>query len=350
MRALVWPLPAAAVAISLVALPADGARRATPRCAASYGDVLCVVQPLVRLGKERTSRKVKAGTARALKKATTITLTKKGLANLFFGRAAQCQDLSLTRRGTALRTRVPKSSLFTQYRGTAYCTMADGRIAVVKAGSGIKTPSVRASAEKQTPFSASLEAAASGGGATEFRMHYYPRQTFVVATRLGQLRVRLSNHAPPYLVPAGSELGVGLRPNMSIAWVKVRPASFSASEDIVFGKQLELPDLNVTVLTLSSSCPGGSCTTTIRYTVGNSGRAASPNFDILLEADPDLSVTRTVSTGPVFPGKPKTLSTRLGPGPDCFDPDCSVRVTVDPKNAVLETSDRNNVDALTVVG
>jgi CARDB protein len=350
MRALVWPLPAAVVAISLVALPADGARSAAPRCAASYGDVLCVVHPLVRLGSRRTSPKVKAGTARGLKKATTITLTKKGLANLFLGRAAQCQDLSLTRRGTALRTRVPHSSLFTQYRGTAYCTMADGRIAVVKAGSGIKAPSVRASAGKKTPFSASLEAAAPAGGATEFRMHYYPRQTFVVATRLGQLRVRLSNQAPPYLVPAGSELGVGLRPDQSIAWVKVRPASFSASEDAIFGKQLELPDLTVTVLALSQSCAGGSCSTTIRYTVGNIGRVASPGFDILLEADPDLGVTRTVRTKPVFPDKPRTLSTRVGPDGDCFDPDCSVRVTVDPKNSVLETTDKNNVDTLTVGG
>jgi CARDB len=350
MRTFVWLLLAAAVAISIVALPADGARRAAPRCAASYGDVLCAVHSLVRLGRGPTSHKVKAGTARGLKKPTTITLTKKGLANLFLGRAAQCQDRSLTRQGTALRTRVPRSSLFTQYRGTAYCTMADGRIAVVKAGSGIKAPTVRASAEKQTPFSASLEAAAPGGRTTEFRMHYYPRQTFVLATRLGQLRVRLSNHAPPYLVPAGLELGVGLRRDMSIAWVKVRPASFSASEDAVFGKQLQLPDLNVTVLTLSQSCSGGSCTTTIRYTVGNIGRATSPSFDILVEADPDLGVTKTVTTGPVFPGKPRTLSTRVGPDGDCFDPDCSVRVTVDPKNSVLETSDKNNVDTLTVVG
>jgi hypothetical protein len=350
MKALARSILAAVAVMSLVALPAGGATNARPRCAASYGDVLCVVHPLVQLRRGPMSAKVKAGATHALKKATTVTLTKKGLANLFFGRAAQCQDLSLTRRGTALRTRVPGSTLFTQYLGTAYCTMADSRIVVVKAGSGIKKPSVRASADKNVRFSARLEAAAPGGGATEFRMHFYPRQAFVVATRSGQLHVRLPNQASPYLVPAGSELGVGLRPDMTIAWVRPRQASFSASEDAIFGNQLELPDLTVKVLTVTQNCPGGSCTITIRYTVGNVGRVASPGFDVLLQADPGLGDTRTISTGPVFPGKPKTLSTNVGPDGNCFDPDCSVRVTVDPKNSVLETSDQNNVDTSTVPG
>ncbi len=352
MRTLVWSLLAAALALSLVALPADGARKAAPRCAPSHQDVLCVVHPLVRLGTKRTSPKVKAGTARRIDKGTTIKVTKKGVANVFLGRAAQCQDLSLSRRGTAFRTRVPGSSLFTQKQGTAYCTMADGRIVVVKAGSNIKAPTLRASAGKRTPFSASLEAAAPQGGATEFRMHFYPRQAFVVATHRGRLRVRLSNHAQPYLVPTGVELGVGLRPDKSIAWVKLRPASFSASEDALLGKQLELPDLVVTVRTLSVSCPGGpgTCTTTVRYTVDNIGRTASAGFDLSVQADPDLGVESVASTGPVFPGKPRTLSTRVGPDGDCFDPDCSVRVAVDPEDLVIETNDRNNVDTLTVVG
>jgi hypothetical protein len=352
MRALVWPLLAGTCALSLVAFSADGARNASPRCEPSHRDVLCVVHPLVRLGTKRTSPKVKSGTARGIRKGTTIELTKKGLANLFLGRAAQCQDLSLTRRGTALRTRVPGSSLFTQEYGTAYCTMADGRVVVVKAGLRLKASSLRPSAVKRTPFSASLEAAALQGDATEFRVHFYPRQAFAVATHRGRLSVRLSNHVQPYVVPAGLELGVGLNRDKSIAWVKLRQGSFSASEDAVFGKQLELPDLVVTVRKASVSCPGGpgTCTTTVQYIVDNVGRAASAGFDISVQADPDLGVESVVSAKPVFPGKPRALSTRVGPDGNCFDPDCSVRVTLDPKDSVLETSDRNNVDTLTVVG
>jgi subtilase family serine protease len=61
-----------------------------------------------------------------------------------------------------------------------------------------------------------------------------------------------------------------------------------------------------------------------------------------------MSTTRTI-TG--FPGSGvQTFTDVLGPGGNCYDPDCTVSVAVDTGNTVDETNEGNNVDTYTVIG
>jgi len=95
---------------------------------------------------------------------------------------------------------------------------------------------------------------------------------------------------------------------------------------------------------------GRSCTTTVLYTVRNIGRTAAPGFEILVEADPGLGVEVADSTGALKPGEARRLRTSVGPDGNCFDPDCSVRVTLDPKDSLLESNEQNNVGTRTILG
>ena len=110
------------------------------------------------------------------------------------------------------------------------------------------------------------------------------------------------------------------------------------------------PDLTVAITGPPSvSCLPGGCTTTITFTISNpSATNVTTAFDVLVEADPGQS--RTISVAGLAAGASQTFTETLGPGGNCFDPDCTVRVTVDSGNVVVESNEANNVATLTSVG
>lgn len=112
------------------------------------------------------------------------------------------------------------------------------------------------------------------------------------------------------------------------------------------------PDLTVALTAPPNvSCPGGggTCTTTVSYTVSNpSATAVSTPFQVLVEADPGQSKPRTVLS--LAAGASQSFTDVLGPGGNCFDPDCTIRVTVDSTNVIVESNETNNVATSTSIG
>jgi hypothetical protein len=103
---------------------------------------------------------------------------------------------------------------------------------------------------------------------------------------------------------------------------------------------VEIPENGVEV-----SCPtgNGSCITTVTFTVRNVGRGDTrESFEVLVSANPNERMTVTLRGG--LAGGERAVFTRtLGPGGNCFNPDCSVRVEADPDGRVLELDEKNNV-------
>lgn len=107
------------------------------------------------------------------------------------------------------------------------------------------------------------------------------------------------------------------------------------------------PDLVVRIIEVESlGCPGGqgTCSYEIDIEVENVGSfdALGP-FDVLV--DPDLPGLADVVEN--FPGLAAGDTVMrdnilLGPGDNCFDPDCTIDVTVDPDNVIDECVESNN--------
>jgi hypothetical protein len=113
------------------------------------------------------------------------------------------------------------------------------------------------------------------------------------------------------------------------------------------------PDLTVSIPNTRTDvlCPGGpgTCVTTRTFTVTNAGSATvTASFDVLIEADPSQT-TKTTVPG-LAAGTSLALSQSLGPDGNCYDPDCTVTVTVDPGNAIAETNEANNTATRTDKG
>ena len=62
-------------------------------------------------------------------------------------------------------------------------------------------------------------------------------------------------------------------------------------------------------------------------------------FDVLIEVSPDNSVT--IQIGGLEPGQPVTRSETLE-GDNCFDPECTAIVTVDPEEQLDDPNRENN--------
>lgn len=77
------------------------------------------------------------------------------------------------------------------------------------------------------------------------------------------------------------------------------------------------PDLTVQIVAQSQvSCPGGpgTCVTTVAYVVRNVGATGAGSFDVLVEADPLLSVATTVSVSGLAAGAGQSFTTSLPAG------------------------------------
>jgi PASTA domain-containing protein len=99
------------------------------------------------------------------------------------------------------------------------------------------------------------------------------------------------------------------------------------------------PDFAVQIDDLVQSC-NGTCETTVTFTVTtvNDAPVREP-FDVLIEVSPDKSVT--IQIGGLEPGQPVTRSETLD-GDNCFDPECTAVVTVDPEERIPDPNRENN--------
>jgi hypothetical protein len=114
-----------------------------------------------------------------------------------------------------------------------------------------------------------------------------------------------------------------------------------------------LPDLTVATSSTRTqvACPGGAgtCVTTVNFTITNaSTTAVTSPFDVLVQADPGQSKTITVAG--LAAGATQSFTQLLGPDGNCYDPDCTVRITVDSGSAIAESNETNNVATRTDLG
>lgn len=113
-------------------------------------------------------------------------------------------------------------------------------------------------------------------------------------------------------------------------------------------------DLVVRILDFEPlGCPTGqgSCEYLMDVEVENLGSQDIVDpFDVMVEL-PGVGLGNSAN----FPGLPagttdQALDIPLGPGDNCFDPDCEIEAEVDPGNVIEECNEDNNTDFLVILG
>ena len=94
----------------------------------------------------------------------------------------------------------------------------------------------------------------------------------------------------------------------------------------------------------------GLCTTTVTFTIGNTGPADAGPFKVLVQADPGLAQQTIVNITSLASGATTTQTIILPPGGNCFDSDCTICITVDSDNEVIESNEGNNYYCETTIG
>lgn len=99
-------------------------------------------------------------------------------------------------------------------------------------------------------------------------------------------------------------------------------------------------------------CSGSSeeCVTTVALAVSNTGAAGAGPFTVLVKFDPEQSVMRTQSFEGLAAGERVEFSVSGPVGNSCYDPICTVCLTVDSDDGVIEESEVNNSYCATFFG
>lgn len=117
--------------------------------------------------------------------------------------------------------------------------------------------------------------------------------------------------------------------------------------------QTSCPDLRVSISGRPRvNCPTGtgSCVTELQYVLQNIGDEPSGPFEATAILDPNQSVSVVEPVASLLPGQSRTVSIVTPPGGNCFDPDCTIRVTADSSGRVAECDEQNNTDQKTTGG
>lgn len=109
-------------------------------------------------------------------------------------------------------------------------------------------------------------------------------------------------------------------------------------------QSLDPPVVNCSVVA------AGLCTTTVTFTIANTGSVDAGAFKVLVQADPGLAQQGTVSVVSLAAGATTTLTITLPAGGNCFDSDCTICITVDSDNEVIESNEGNNYYCETTIG
>jgi CARDB len=113
----------------------------------------------------------------------------------------------------------------------------------------------------------------------------------------------------------------------------------------------KLPDLTIKILTLQGNCPTGqgSCIHPVEMKVTNlSTEAVNTPFNIKTNSDNGLSTIQTISS--ISGSTSQTVTAVLGPGNNCWNPDCQIDTFVDSSNIVIESDETNNKDSYFSLG
>ena len=94
----------------------------------------------------------------------------------------------------------------------------------------------------------------------------------------------------------------------------------------------------------------GLCTTTVTFTIANTGPADAGPFKVLVQADPGLAQQTIVNITSLASGATTTRTITLPPDGNCFDSDCTICITVDLDNEVIESNEGNNYYCETTIG
>ena len=78
----------------------------------------------------------------------------------------------------------------------------------------------------------------------------------------------------------------------------------------------------------------GTCVTTLTFTVENIGNADAGGFNIEVILDPSSSVVLNEFVGGLGAGDSVNVTVMSPPGGNCYDPDCSISITVDSDDDV----------------
>ena len=106
------------------------------------------------------------------------------------------------------------------------------------------------------------------------------------------------------------------------------------------------PDLVVSKIeNLDVGCPegAGTCVTQVNVTISNIGSADATAFNTKVVFDPAQTLTvNKASSGGLAAGASQSFTVKSPRDGNCFDPDCTVCVTVDDEDDVLESNEANN--------
>jgi hypothetical protein len=114
-----------------------------------------------------------------------------------------------------------------------------------------------------------------------------------------------------------------------------------------------LPDLTVQDIVITGvSCPGGpgTCVTQARVTIANLNPTPATAFNTRSVFDPAQSVVVNTPFAGLGGTTSNSFTVTTPPGGNCFDPDCTICVTVDSGNTVAETNEGNNQLCKTSIG
>ena len=101
---------------------------------------------------------------------------------------------------------------------------------------------------------------------------------------------------------------------------------------------------------VSCSKAAGGCVTRVSFSIMNAGAGNAGGFNIRIAADPSQSVVINQPATGLAPGERQRFAITTPPGGNCYDPDCTVCVTVDSDNDVIESNEQNNDLCATSIG
>jgi DNA-binding beta-propeller fold protein YncE len=116
-------------------------------------------------------------------------------------------------------------------------------------------------------------------------------------------------------------------------------------DDDTLDDDRERPDLNIELPERTRvTCPEGqgSCVHTVTVAVENlSAEDVADPFDVRVDLNMSLTATETINE--LGAGDSTVLQIEVGPGIDCYAPNCVTRAEVDPDDEVEETDETNNI-------
>ena len=109
-------------------------------------------------------------------------------------------------------------------------------------------------------------------------------------------------------------------------------------------RRADLTVRDIDLASLRVSCPGGAgtCVTSVDVEIANIGAADAGAFNARTQLDPGQAVSVDRGFSGLAAGASTPVNVTTPPGGNCFDPDCTVCVTVDNLDNVPEADETNN--------